>query len=310
MSHKISVISPVYMGEPFLNDLVKRILESIHTIEADYEIILVNDASPDNSWMEIKRICEQNSKVIGIKLSRNFGQHYAISAGLSLSTGEWVVVVDCDLQDRPEEIPKLFDKALKGYDIVLARRAHRKDGILKRAFSFFFYTLLTWLSGAHYDHQVGNFGIYNRKVVSAILSMGDKIRYFPSMVNWVGFEKTSIDVVHAPRDVGKSNYNFQKLLRLAMDIILSYSEKPIHLVIKMGLAVSTIAILFSVYTVVRYLQGSILVPGYTSLIISIWFFSGILIAVVGVVGLYVGKTFQATKNRPLFIAEEILNRND
>lgn len=302
----ISVVSPVYRAEKLVSKLVERNYIVLRQLCGDnFEIILVEDGSPDNSWQAVQDQCNQKKNVTGVRLSRNFGQHYAISMGLEYARGEWVVVMDCDLQDQPEEIPKLLGMALQGFDVVLARRYERQDGILKKLGSRSYYKVLNYLTGAGFDPAVANFGIYNHKVISNIVALRENIRYFPAMVKWVGFKSTSVDVEHASRGEGKSNYNFNRLMRLGLDIILAYSEKPIWLTLKFGLLISLMAIMFALYTLVRYFLGQIIVPGYTSLIFSVWFFSGLIIITLGAVGLYVGKTFENTKRRPYAIASQV-----
>lgn len=303
----LSVVSPVYKAEKIIEELIQRIESSLKAITDQFEIILVEDGSPDNSWSEIEKICKINPKVKGIKLSRNFGQHYAITAGIDHSKGEWVVVMDCDLQDQPEEISKLYNKALEGYDIVLARRVNRQDRLYKRVYSWLFYKVLSYLTGVTHDPSVANFGIYHRKVIQAVCSMRESIRIFPIMVRWVGFTSTKLDVAHASRTVGKSTYTFNKMLHLALDIILAYSDKPIRVAIKFGLFIAILSFLFAILFLYQYIAGIITVPGYASLIISIWFFSGILIAIIGIVGLYVGKTFEGVKKRPIYVVKTKLN---
>lgn len=158
----------------------------------------------------------------GINLSRNFGQHYAITAGLSQAKGEWVVVMDCDLQDTPEEIKNLYTKAQEGYDSVFAQRVERKDKFLKRLSSIVFYKVFSFLTDSKQDETVANFGIYHRKVVNAILSMGDSIRYFPIMAQWVGFRKGYLPIKHGARKEGKSSYSLFKLLKLASDNMIGF----------------------------------------------------------------------------------------
>jgi dolichol-phosphate mannosyltransferase len=264
----------------------------------------VEDASPDQSWKVIEQLANRNPKVKGLKLSRNFGQHYAITAGLDQAAGEWVVVMDCDLQDRPEEIPSLFAKAQEGFDVVLARRANRQDGFLKRLSSKLFYRTLAWLTGSHQDETIANFGIYHQKVVREITGMRESIRYFPTMVRWVGFRQTTLDVVHAANEERGSSYNFKRLFNLALDIMLAYSDKPIRLTVKLGLLVALTGFLFALFTLVRYLQGDIIVAGYASLIISLWMLTGFILVTLGMVGLYVGKTFEGVKKRPIYIVEK------
>ena len=208
----LSIVSPIYKGEKMLDELVRRITVSVAPITDEYEIILVNDQSPDDSWNVIKRICKEDKHVKGVNLSRNFGQHYAITAGLSKSSGEWVVVMDCDLQDRPEEIPNLYHKAMEGFDSVFAQRVERQDTFMKRLSSTIFYKVFSFLTDSKQDKSVANFGIYHRKVVNAILAMGDSIRYFPIMAQWVGFRKYYLPVIHAEREIGKSSYNFKQVI--------------------------------------------------------------------------------------------------
>ncbi len=307
---EISVVSPVYRAEELVSVLVDRICAALAPVVATFEIILVDDGSPDNGWEEIKKACQKDRRVVGIRLSRNFGQHYAISAGLGQARGRWIVVMDCDLQDQPEEIATLYQKALEGYDIVLARRANRQDGILKIASSRMFYGFLNYLTGVQQDATIANFGIYERKVITAINQMSESIRYFPTMVRWVGFKRTAIDVAHAARPAGGTSYNWSRLLNLALDIALSYSDKPLKLVVRAGTLVSLVGFVFAGYTVVQALRGRIVVLGYASLIVSLWLLAGLIILILGVIGLYIGKVFEGVKRRPPFIMSEIINREN
>jgi polyisoprenyl-phosphate glycosyltransferase len=300
----LSIISPVYRAEQTLEPLVLRIKDAVRKISSEFEIVLVEDASPDRSWEEIERLAKLHPEVEGIKLSRNFGQHYAITAGLDHAKGDWVVVMDCDLQDRPEEIPQLLAKAEEGYDVVLARRANRQDGFLKRLSSKLFYRTLAWLTGSHQDETIANFGIYHRKVIREISNMRESIRYFPTMVRWVGFRQTTLDVIHAANEERGSSYNFKRLFNLALDIMLAYSDKPIRMTVKVGLLIALAGFLFAVFTMVRYLQGDIIIAGYASLIISLWILTGFILVTLGMVGLYIGKTFEGVKNRPIYIVEK------
>lgn len=304
---KISVISPVYRAENIVDKLVQLVSHEVSAITEDYEIILVEDNGPDHSWQKIVENAGRDKRIKGIKLSRNFGQHYAITAGLDHARGEWVVVMDCDLQDRPEEIIRLYNKAMEGYEVVLARREQRRDTFFKKLFSRIFYTLLSYLTGTHQDATVANFGIYHHKVIDAIKGMRESIRYFPTMVRWVGFKSTSIAVVHAERDSGATSYNLYKLLNLAVDIILAFSDKPIRLAIKTGFIISFVSLFFAIYNVVKALAGGFDVIGYGSLIASIWFLSGLLMFLLGIVGLYIGKTFEGVKKRPLYIITQSIN---
>jgi len=304
---KLSVVSPVYRAKSILAQLIERIENSVKAIFHEYEIILVDDACPENSWEEIERLASINNKVKGIKLSRNFGQHNAIAAGLDQASGNWIVVMDCDLQDQPEEIHKLFAKALEGFDIVLARRHNRQDNFLKKAYSMLFYRTLGFLTGSSQDESVANFGIYSKQVIDEIKKLKESSRYFPTLVKWVGFKSISVDVEHAKRKDGKSSYNFRKMMNLAINIMLAYSDKPLKLTIGLGAIFSFISFLMSIYTIIRWLSGGISVIGYASLITSIWFLSGCILITLGIVGLYIGKTFEGVKNRPFYIIEKKIN---
>lgn len=303
----ISVVVPLYRCEPFIIELCSRLCNTLDIIHSEYEIILVNDNSPMHDWEQVVAVCQTNSKIKGINLSRNFGQHYAITAGLNYSTGNWVVVMDGDLQDKPEEILRLYDKATSGYDVVLARRCERQDSFFKRTSSHLFYKTLAYLTDTEQNAEVANFGIYNQKVIQAIMSMHDKIRYFPTMVKWVGFKSTEIEVEHAARSAGKSSYSFKGLLRLALNTILAFSDKPLRLTMKLGIAISGLSFLFALITLFRAITGHIAVMGYSSMIISVWFLSGVIITLLGMIGLYIGRIFDQVKNRPIFIISETVN---
>jgi len=304
---KVSVVVPVYMGQVFVRELYERVKKSVESIFSDFELILVNDASPDNAWQEIVLLCKEDARVKGINLSRNFGQHYAITAGLTYVTGEWVVVMDCDLQDMPEEIPNLYAKACEGYDSVFAQRHERQDGIIKRLQSFLFYKIFSYLTDTKLDHSVANFGIYHEKVVKSILAMGDTIRYFPTMCQWVGFRKAYLPVTHGERKVGASSYSLIKLLSLATSNIIAFSDKPLKLFIYIGFTTSALSLIIAVFYLSLYLMGRLYVQGYASLILSLWFIGGMLMSSLGVIGIYIGKTFDQVKSRPKFIISEERN---
>jgi glycosyltransferase involved in cell wall biosynthesis len=303
----ISVVTPVYCCANCLRELCARLATVLGAVDANYEIILIDDASPDRAWPIMRELCAGDPRIKALGLSRNFGQHYAIAAGLEHAQGEWVVVMDCDLQDRPEEIARLYTKACEGHDVVFAERETRQDSWLKRISSRAFIGLLNYLSGANYDYRTANFGIYRRAVVDAIRSMGDQSRFFPVMVRWTGFRTTSIPVQHDARGEGRSAYTLRKLLRLAFDIILSYSDKPLRLVAALGIIVSLIALGMTVFSLLRYLHGDVNVAGYTSVIASMWLLAGVTLFCMGIIGLYVGRVFESVKFRPTFIVRERLN---
>ena len=300
----ISIVSPVYRAEKILPILVSEINLVMERIGEDYEIILVDDRSPDNSWKVMKVLSSQNPKIKSIRLSRNFGQHSAIFAGLTKAKGDWVVVMDCDMQDQPKEIAKLYKKALEGYDIVLGQRENRKDKFLKKLTSRLFYKVFNYLSGANFDNNVANFGIYHQKTIKSILDMKDYVKFFSLFINWIGFKSVSIPIEHGEREEGKSTYSVGRLFKQAFNVIISFSDKPLRLFINFGLSISVLSFIVGIYYLYLALTGKIAQPGFSSLILSIWFLSGIIISCIGIVGVYLGKTFDQAKGRPTFIIDE------
>ena len=297
---------PVYGCKAALPELHRRLTETVSKITQDYEIILVNDACPQNSWEEICKICEQDKKVVGLEMSRNFGQIKAITAGLDYSSGEWVVVMDCDLQDRPEEILNLYAKAQEGYDVVFARRKQRKDSPMKKFVSGCFYKLYSFATDGNYDAALCNFSISRRNVIDAYCSMREEHRAFVMYVKWLGFRQAAIDVEHNERFEGKSGYNFKRRMKMAMDILTSQSDKLLALTAWSGLVIALISFLIMLFLVIRYFVADITL-GWTSLIAATFMMGGLTIMCVGVVGLYVGNIFMQVKQRPLYVVRTALN---
>lgn len=307
MTPLISVVSPEYKGARMVEELVRRISASLSPITENFEIILVNDGSPDDSWAEITKACAADPRVKGLNLSRNFGQHYAISAGLAYAKGDWVVVMDCDLQDRPEEIPNLYAKALEGWDIVQARRMNKKFGWWKKMSSRIFHSVYDWLSGQKTDSAIGNFGIYSKAVIGELNKMPECARSFGTLLGYLGFSKTTVDVEHCERAEGSSSYSIRKLLRLTFDASISNTNKPLKMAVALGLVMSVVSFLLALYNVIAKLCGIISLQGYTTTVFSIWFVGGILLLMMGVVGLYVGKIFDQVKGRQMWIVKERIN---
>lgn len=306
-SIKISVVSPIYGCKECLFELYDRLVKTLSQITDQFEIILVNDACPQGSWERIVMLCARDERVKGINLSRNFGQHYAITAGLDHARGEWVVVMDCDLQDRPEEIIKLYNKAIEGYDIVFGRRAQRKDSFFKRLGSRVFNRVLEYFTDTKHDNSIANFGIYAHKVIMTINKYREQSRDFLLFAKMVGFKKTEIDIEHAARTYGESSYNLSKLIRLATDSIIAHSNKPLRLSIQLGFGIAFISLIFATWLVIRYFFYHTPAEGWTSLMVSMFFMFGLLFAIIGITGLYIGKIFDEVKHRPLYIIQETIN---
>lgn len=297
----ISVVIPVYKAENCLDELYRRLEESLETITPDFEVIFVEDCGGDNSWQVIERLAAADSRVLGIQFSRNFGQHYGITAGLDHCHGDWVVVMDCDLQDRPEEIPRLYVKAQEGFDVVLARRGQRSDPVVKRFTSWLFYKVFSYLADMDYDGETGNFRIVSRKVAESYRVMRERLRFFGGLVSWLGFPTASIDVQHDERFAGQTSYTFWKLWKLASETIIAYSDKPLRLAIRFGFVISVLAFAYGSYIIYRALADDVPITGWSSLIVSVYFLGGIIISILGILGVYLGKAFDEVKRRPLYI---------
>jgi dolichol-phosphate mannosyltransferase len=302
----LSVVVPVYRGAPFLHELHRRLVATLEPLVGRFEIVLVEDGSPDESWSIIEDLARQDARVRGVALSRNFGQHHAITAGLRHARGQWIVVMDGDLQDPPEEIAKLWAKAQEGHDCVLARRARRADASSKRLSSWLFYRVFNYLADLNYryDGTVANFSIVSRRVADALNSMGEAVRFYGGFLMWMGFSKAYVDVRHVRRRGSESSYTFFKLMKLAINIILAHSNKPLRLCVYAGLLLSTLAFVGGVVHVVRVLVRGSPVMGWTSLIVSVWFSTGAIILVLGMIGLYIDRIFTEVKHRPLYIVRK------
>jgi len=304
---ELSIVSPVYKAENSIDQLVERIIAAVSKLSNHYEIILVEDGGFDNSWKKIQENCQKFPIVKGIKLSRNYGQQHAIQAGLDAAKGEYVITMDCDLQDLPEEIEKLLTKAKEGYEIVVASRKNRKDDLFKKLLSQLFYKTLSYLTETKQDKTIANFVVYHRKAIDAMARLKDHNRYYPMLQQMIGFNYAKVEINHAERADGKSSYSFSKRLRLAMDTILTFSDKPLRLTVKFGVLLSFLSICAALTMVVLYFFSDVKSQGWASLALLISFFSGAIISVLGMVGLYVGRTFESVKNRPTYIIQEKIN---
>lgn len=303
----ISIVTPVYKAESYILALYKAIVREVEKITLNFEIVMVEDCGGDGSWALIEAIAKDDTRVKAIKLNRNWGQHHAISAGIHTCCGDWVVVMDCDLQDRPEEIIRLYDKAQEGYEMVCARRGERKDTLWKRFTSRCFIAVFNAFSGLNYDGEIANFRIISGKVVEAYKNMGEATRNFAAQLQWLGFESAYIDVEHGERHSGKSSYSSIKLIKLAVDSIVAYSDKPLRISIRVGLCISLFSFILALYFIQRKIVWGIPIDGWASLMVSIWFIGGAIIGNLGIVGLYMGKIYGETKCRPLYIIARSIN---
>ncbi len=300
----ISIVVPVYGSDSTLVPLYERVASAAASIPASVELIFVDDRGPGKPWEIIGKMAESDPRVIGLRLSRNFGQHSAIVAGIDIARGRWLVIMDCDLQDRPEEIPHLWSKAQEGFDVVFGRRVERQDNFFKKMSSRLFHWFFGYMTDLKSDATQANFGIYARKVVDTVKALSEQPRVFPLLVRWTGFKITSIDIAHSRRHEGKSSYTFIRLLSFAADTIISYSNKPLKLCVYCGFFIAFASFCFGVWFFMRYFLFDYIPEGWTSVMVSLYFLSGVLLFGMGVLGIYIGRIFNQVKGRPLYIVKD------
>jgi dolichol-phosphate mannosyltransferase len=299
---KLSVVAPVFREAAVLPELCARIRAAVSGITEDFEIVLVSDGGNDGSWRVIAELSAADRRIKGIKFTRNFGQHLAISAGLDVCDGDWVVVMDSDLQDRPEVIPELYAKAQQGYEVVFVARVNRPESRLYQLAARVFHRIFRILANTSYDPAHGNFSIISRRVVERYRSMGETLRFYGGILDWLGFERASIEATHGERFAGQPGYTFRKRIALATQIILAHSDRPLHLSVVFGLIISLWSGGTGAYMILRYLfVRHYSVEGWTSLMVSVFFMGGIILLVLGIVGIYIGKIFNEIKGRPLYV---------
>ena len=308
---EISVVIPIYNNESHLVVLNKRLKESLSLINQKYEVIYVCDGSPDNSWDKIKEFAEFDSRVKGINLSKNYGQQQAIMSGLLFAKGLWVVVMDGDLQDLPEDIPVLYKRAIAGdRDIVVRRRKKRKDSLITKFTSAAYYKIYNLLiDDISYDGATGNFGIYSNNVVKAINQFKEEDPSFGYFAKIVGFSAEYIDIDQASRYDGTSSYTFKKRLRLALNYLISHSTKLIKFIIIVGMMISVASFIVALFLIYRYFKFGSGIEGWTSIAVFLLFQTGLIVFFLGIIGLYISKIFIQTKNRPSHIVRNSINLN-
>jgi polyisoprenyl-phosphate glycosyltransferase len=276
---------------------------SLGDVPGGFEIVLVDDRSPDGAWDVLEQLAASDSRVRAVRLSRNFGQHAAITAGFARARGNWVAVLDCDLQDPPEELPRLYERAQEGYDIVFGRRRREHAPLPRRLLSRLYFRTLQVFTGADIDADYGTLSIVSRRVRDEFLRVTDRNRHYLFILYWLGFERSTIDYTLAPRAEGKSSYNWRSLLRHAVQGVFFQTTALLRWVVYGGFAVAVAGGALGIYLVVARLTGKGY-PGWTSIMVLLLVLGGLGILTAGVIGLYVGEIFNEVRGRPLFIIEE------
>lgn len=304
MTTLISIVAPVYACRDCIEALADAVRASFDGSGKDWELILVDDRSKDEPWPLIEALAVRDARIRGVRLARNHGQHLAIWAGLGASRGDWVAVIDCDLQDDPDFIPRLHDKAVADeVDAVVVDRGIWSDTSFRRRASRLFYKGLHTLGGLKLDSGIGNFGIYSRRLVDTLLLFRDKEVFLPVMVALTGLPRSTMTVDRSGRHAGQSSYNLVKLIRVAGAIVVRFSDRPLKLSVLVGVSFSLLAGLVSLILLTAWATGAFTVPGWTSLILSFWFLTGLVLAALGVQGIYIGRIFAEVQDRPRIFIE-------
>jgi len=299
---EISVVIPVYNCAGCLRALHERLTTTLSALAADYEIVLVDDRSRDGAWEILAKLARSDPRVRVVRLSRNFGQHAAITAGLTRSRGAWTVVMDCDLQEPPEEIARLYAKAQEGYDIVRATREGRRHSAFRRMSATLYRRMLSEREGG--EIEFSTLSIISRKVADAFLELRDRDREYQLVLDWLGFSQATISFAHAEREGDSpSAYGLRELARVALDGMFFRTTVLLRWIVLLGFVVAVLGGLLGLYAIYsRYVEDT--PPGYTSIVVLLVLLSGFIIISLGVVGLYVGRIFDQVKGRPLFVVDE------
>lgn len=302
----LSIVAPAYNEGDSLEEFYSRLTNATNDLDLQLEIIYVNDGSVDSTFEVMQAQHNKDPRVTVVNLSRNFGKEIALTAGLDFAVGDAVVVIDTDLQDPPELIPELVNKWLGGYDVVNAKRIKRKgEGWFKKLTSYLYYRFLYQLSDIKIPKDTGDFRLLSRKAVDALLTLREKHRYMKGLFTWVGYSQAEITYERDERYAGKTKWNFWALLNLAFEGLTSFSVIPLRLASITGVLSALIALVFGVLIIVKKFIYGDPVAGYPSLVVLITFIGGIQLLALGVIGEYLGRVFNETKNRPLYLVDEV-----
>ncbi len=304
-----SVVVPLFNEEEVIQESYKRLKQVMDGLNEPYELVLVNDGSRDKTAFLAREICESDSNVKLINFSRNFGHQTAITAGMDYSSGDAVVVIDADLQDPPEIIPKMIAKWREGYDVVYGQRVKRKgETFFKKLTAKLFYRTLRRLTEVDIPVDTGDFRLIDRKVCNALKKISERNRYIRGIISWLGFKSAPVEFVREKRFAGTTKYPLKKMLKFASDAIMSFSYKPLKLATYLGFLVSVASFIYLLVMVILKLCGAMTtVPGWTSIIVITLFFNGIILLVLGIIGEYIGRIYDEAKGRPLYIVQDMVN---
>ncbi|MBI5638834.1 MAG: glycosyltransferase family 2 protein [Nitrospirae bacterium] len=308
---QFSIVVPIYNEEENIPELYRRLTLVLEKLCADsrfpkesYEIILVDDGSKDRSWELIRGLHEKDSRVQGLSFSRNFGHHIAITAGMDYAEGEAVVLMDGDLQDPPEEIPKLYQKLKEGFDLVCGIREQRSDNFFRRLASRLFWIIFKGLMRLDIQENQSMLRIMSKRYLSNFKKINEKNRFLAGLFAWAGFNQATIQIKHSPRFAGTSKYNLWKMMKLTFNAVASFSYFPLQLAGILGLVISTVSFVYGVTLIVRRIFLDIDVAGWASTMVAILFMGGVQLAFLGLIGEYIGRIFSEVQRRPLYMIKE------
>jgi polyisoprenyl-phosphate glycosyltransferase len=302
----LSVVIPVYNEEDNLPHLYERLIVTLDPIALSYEIVFVDDGSRDGSLAYLRALASRDRRVLIVELARNFGHQVAISAGLDHSRGQGVILMDADLQDPPEVLPEIIAKWRAGHDVVYAIREQRKESWLKRVAYAAFYRLLQRVANIEIPLDAGDFCIMDRRVVDVLSGMPERNRFVRGIRSWVGLNQVGLAYERQTRHAGRPKYTFIRLLYLALDGLVSFSYIPLRAITMLGFGVSLISIILAVFYMIQKLTIGLNPPGFATLIVALFFLSGIQLITLGVIGEYIGRIFEEVKQRPLYVVRGVI----
>ena len=305
----LSIVVPLYNEELVLDALQARLTRVLDHAGLRWEIVMVNDGSTDRTLEKARRLCHVDGRFKLVSFSRNFGHQIAITAGMDKAAGDAVVIIDADLQDPPEVIPRMVEKWVEGFDVVYGVRTKREgESAFKRLTAAMFYRILRRATSVDIPVDTGDFRLMDRRVVNQLLAMRERFRFVRGMVSWVGFRQCKVEYERAARFAGETKYPLPKMLRFAVDGMLSFSHVPLKLSSMMGFCASALSFVFLTYGIaIRVFFPERAIAGWASVFVAVLFLGGVQLICIGILGEYLGRMYDEVKRRPLYISEEEIN---
>ena len=307
----ISVVIPMYNEAEGVNTLYNRLINCAKTWGEDFEVVIVNDGSTDKTFELCKALTEKDSRIKLLSFTRNFGHQAAVAGGLCYALGDYIAIIDADLQDPPEELIRLINKCREGYDVVFGVRRQRKEWIFKKVCYWCYYHLLTSVASIDIPLDSGDFSVISRRALNALNSLPERNRFFRGLRVWLGYTRAGVEYERSERQFGKPKYTFFKLLNLSVDGLVNFSFKPLRMVMLLGIFVACLAFLLGIFVFWQYVSNTTIfgynphqARGWTSLILSILFLSGTQLISIGILGEYIGRLFEESKGRPTYMIDQ------